>query len=343
MKRPSPKRSRPCLLLRQSSNHLKCIRFSVASHESGLRLDTVVAAHVDQCSRSYAARLIRYGYAQVDGSIRKPSYKVKLNQQIECRLPPPEPIELVAEPLPLEILFEDRHLIVLNKPPGMVVHPAAGHSGGTLVNALLYHCPDLEGIGGQKRPGIVHRLDKDTSGVLVVAKTDRSHHELSRQFKARQIRKHYLALVHGCPDNDSGRIDLPIGRHPKARKKMSTVSNSGREALTVWRVKERFEGAALLEIDLKTGRTHQIRVHCTAMGHPIIGDNVYGRRRSLSRLAKENASLYAILKSAKRQMLHAVHLRFDHPVTAESLGFNAPLHEDMHAIIEQLKKKMRVK
>ncbi len=319
------------------------IQFSVASHESGLRLDAVVAAHLDPCSRSYAARLIRSGYAHVDGSSRKPAYKVKLNERIECRLPPPEPIELVAEPLPLDVLFEDRHLIVLNKPPGMVVHPAAGHCRGTLVNALLYHCPDLEGIGGQKRPGIVHRLDKDTSGVLVVAKTDQAHHELSRQFKARQIRKHYLALVYGCPQNDSGRIDLPIGRHPKERKKMSTSAASGREALTVWRVKERFPGAALLEIDLKTGRTHQIRVHCTAMGHPVIGDAVYGRRRGMSRLANENASLYAILKTAKRQMLHARHLGFAHPVTAESLRFNAPLHEDMHAIIEQLRKKIRSK
>jgi 23S rRNA pseudouridine1911/1915/1917 synthase len=319
------------------------ITFSVQPHESGLRLDAVVAVHLDQCSRSYAARLIRNGLTFVDGSSRKPSYKVKLNEQIECRLPPPEPIELVAEPLPLDVLFEDRHLIVLNKPPGIVVHPAAGHSGGTLVNALLYHCPDLEGIGGQKRPGIVHRLDKDTSGVLVVAKTDRAHHELSRQFKVRQIRKHYLALVHGSPRNDSGRIDLPIGRHPKERKKMSTVSTSGREALTVWRIRERFQGAALLEIDLKTGRTHQIRVHCTAMGHPIIGDTVYGRRRSLSRLAKENPSLYAILKTAKRQMLHALHLRFNHPVTAESLSLNAPLHEDMHAIIKQLQKEIGAK
>jgi 23S rRNA pseudouridine1911/1915/1917 synthase len=281
--------------------------------------------------------LIRNGYTHVDGSNRKPSYKVKLNEQIECRLPPPEPIELAAEPLPLDVVFEDRHLIVLNKPPGMVVHPAAGHPGGTLVNALLYHCPDLEGIGGQKRPGIVHRLDKDTSGVLVVAKTDLAHHELSRQFKARKIRKHYLALVYGLPEDDRGQIDLPIGRHPKERKKMSTVSTSGREALTIWRVKERFAGATLLEIDLKTGRTHQIRVHCTSMGHPIVGDNVYGRR---PRLAKENAPLYAILKTAKRQMLHALRLGFTHPVTAETLHFNAPLPEDMQTIIEQLDKKI---
>jgi 23S rRNA pseudouridine1911/1915/1917 synthase len=314
------------------------IHFSVASNEAGLRLDALVADRLTQCSRSYAARLIRQGHVRIDGTIHKPSYKVKIAERIDCRLPPPEPLDLVAEPLPLDVLFEDRHLIVLNKPAGLVVHPAAGHARGTLVNGLLYHCPDLEGIGGQKRPGIVHRLDKDTSGALVVAKTDQAHHGLSRQFKARQIRKHYLALVHGLPADDGGRIDLPIGRHPKERKKMSTACTSGREALTVWRVKARFAETALLEIDLKTGRTHQIRVHCTAMGHPVVGDGVYGRRRSLLRLAKENAPLYAILKTAKRQMLHALHLGFVHPVTAEMLCFEASLPTDMQTIIDQLDK-----
>jgi 23S rRNA pseudouridine1911/1915/1917 synthase len=313
------------------------IQFCVEPHEAGLRLDAVVAARLDRCSRSYAARLIRGGFALVDGASRKPGYKVKLSEQVECRLPPAEPIELVAEPLPLEVLFEDRHLIVLNKSAGMVVHPAAGHSTGTLVNALLYHCPDLEGIGGKRRPGIVHRLDKDTSGVLVVAKTDQAHHELSRQFKARKIGKRYLALVYGSPESDRGRIDLPIGRHPKERKKMSTTSASGREASTLWRVKERFDGVTLLEIDLQTGRTHQIRVHCSAMGHPIVGDGVYGRRRSLSRLAKEDAFLHAIVKTAKRQMLHARQLKFSHPVTAQSLCFNAPLHKDMLSVIEAMR------
>jgi 23S rRNA pseudouridine1911/1915/1917 synthase len=316
------------------------IQFSVEPYEAGLRLDAVVSERLDQCSRSYAARLIRGGYTLVDGSGRKPSYKVKLSEQVECRLPPAEPIDLLAEPLPLEVLFEDRHLIVLNKPPGMVVHPAAGHSTGTLVNALLYHCPDLEGIGGRRRPGIVHRLDKDTSGVLVVAKTDQAHHELSRQFKARTIAKRYLALVYGSPENDVGRIDLPIGRHPKERKKMSTRSAAGRDALTLWRVKERFDAAALLEIDLRTGRTHQIRVHCSAMGHPIIGDGVYGRR---CRQARQKRSLGTILKSVKRQMLHARHLEFAHPATAETVRFKAPLHRDMHAIILQLKKEIRPK
>lgn len=314
------------------------IRFHVAQREAGLRLDAVLAARLDPCSRSYAARLLREGCATVDGSHRKPSYKVKLNERIDCRLPPAEPVDVEPEPLPLDILFEDRSLIVLNKPPGLVVHPAAGHPGGTLVNGLLHHCPDLEGIGGLKRPGIVHRLDKDTSGVLVVAKTGQAHHELSRQFKFRQIRKHYLALVLGTPDSKRGCIDLPIGRHPKERKKMATVSTSGREAVTLWRVKQRYNGAALLEIDLKTGRTHQIRVHCASMGHPVVGDAVYGRRRSLSRLAKENVSLYTILKTAQRQMLHALNLEFFHPATAESLCFTAPLAEDMQAIIDQLEK-----
>jgi 23S rRNA pseudouridine1911/1915/1917 synthase len=314
------------------------IRLRVAPREAGLRLDTVLAAHLDPCSRSYAARLIRGGCASVDGTHRKPGYKVKLNERIDCRLPPAQPVDVQPELLPLDILFEDRDLIVLNKPPGIVVHPAAGHPGGTLVNGLLHHCPDLEGIGGLKRPGIVHRLDKDTSGVLVVAKTGQAHHELSRQFKSRRIRKRYLALVLGTPDSKRGCIDLPIGRHPKERKKMSTVSTSGREAVTVWQVKQHYEGATLLEIDLKTGRTHQIRVHCTSMGHPVVGDAVYGKRRCLSRLAKQNASLYAVLKSAQRQMLHALNLEFVHPAAAKSMCFTAPLAEDMQAIIDQLEK-----
>ena len=312
------------------------IQFSIAFHEAGLRLDAVLAERLDECSRSYAARLIRRGYVLVDSVQRKPSYKVKSNEQIDCRLPPPEPIELAPEAIPLNILFEDRHLVVLDKPPGMVVHPAAGHSGGTLVNALLHHCPDLQGIGGHKRPGIVHRLDKDTSGALVVAKTDQAHHELSRQFKARKVRKNYLALVHGLPESNSGRIDLPIGRHPKERKKMSTVSTAGRDALTLWRVTARLAETALLEIDLKTGRTHQIRVHCTAMGHPIVGDTVYGIRRSLLRLAKRNPDLYGILKTVKRQMLHARRLDFDHPVSTQKLRFETPLPQDMQTIVTQL-------
>ncbi|MGD8845060.1 MAG: RluA family pseudouridine synthase, partial [Desulfobacteraceae bacterium] len=253
------------------------------------------------------------------------------------RIPAPEPVDLVPEPMALDIIFEDRHLIVINKPAGLVVHPAAGHPSGTLVNAILHHCPDLEGIGGEMRPGIVHRLDKDTTGIIVVAKTDTALAELSQQFKARSVDKRYCALVHGVPDRDSGTIDLPVGRHPVDRKKMSTLSPRGREALTLWRIKEKFGAVALLDLHLKTGRTHQIRVHCKSMGHPIIGDPVYGPRIKPSNWAKRDFALYQAVKGADRQMLHAYRVGFVHPVTAEYLHFDAPLPEDMISVIEALK------
>jgi 23S rRNA pseudouridine1911/1915/1917 synthase len=237
----------------------------------------------------------------------------------------------------LDILFEDSDLLVINKAAGLVVHPAAGHATGTLVHGILHHCPDLEGIGIEKRPGIVHRLDKDTSGIMVVAKTSRAHHELSRQFKARSIHKNYLALVAGSPKTDGGCIDLPVGRHPVERKKMSTRSKRGREALTLWRVFEKFTGAALLDIELKTGRTHQIRVHCQAMGFPIIGDSVYGWKGALKKTAAGNAALQAAFKNVKRQMLHAYRLGFNHPVNGKALSFEAPLPADMALLLEQLR------
>ncbi len=312
-------------------------KFSVASHEAGLRLDTLMADHLPECSRSYAALLIRQGHVHVDGCNQKPSYKVKFNQVIESTLPEPKSVDLIAQPIALDILFEDSQLIVVNKPPAMVVHPAAGHSSGTLVNALLHHCPDLTGIGGERRPGIVHRLDKDTSGVMVVAKTARAHHELSKQFKARTIEKQYQTLVQGIPEDDSGCIELPVGRHPADRKKMSTVSRSGRKACTLWRVAEKFRGSALLEIDLKTGRTHQIRVHCRAIGHPVVGDPVYGWPKALQRLFKIDPGLYKVFRLARRQMLHALQLAFDHPVTGKRLTFQAPVAEDMELVLNKLR------
>lgn len=312
------------------------LNFNVATQDAGLRLDAVVAAHLDHGSRSYAAQLIRQGHIQVDGIPRKPSYHVKLNEVVTGRLPQSVPVDIEAEPIPLNILFEDTHLIVIDKPAGMVVHPAAGHPGGTLVNALLYHCPDLEGIGGEQRPGIVHRLDKDTSGVMVVAKQSQAHHALSAQFKARTIRKQYQALVYGNPVKSSGEVDLPIGRHPVDRKKMATNSARPRVARTLWQVRTNYSGVALLNLDLKTGRTHQIRVHCLAMGHPIVGDPVYRQRRTLARLAKTNPHLYKAVKTIDRQMLHAFELKLKHPVTEEYLTFQAPLPDDMKMLLQQL-------
>lgn len=312
--------------------------FDVANHDAGLRLDALVTTCIDNCSRSYAAKLIRQGHIQVDGALRKPSYHVKLNEKVTVRLPPPEPLELRAEAIALDVLYEDRHLIVVNKPAGMVVHPAPGHANGTLVNALLHHCPDLEGIGGEIRPGIVHRLDKDTSGVLVAAKTVQAHHELSAQFKSRTIQKQYVALVYGNPETEGGKIDLPVGRHPVERKKMATTGAHLRAALTLWQVRQHFKGAALLNLDLKTGRTHQIRVHCRAMGHPIIGDQVYGRRRMLTQLAKNDPLLYKIVKPIDRQMLHAFQLEFVHPIKGQAISIRAPLPTDMKTVVGQLEK-----
>ena len=311
--------------------------FRVELLDTGQRLDVFVAGRLPECTRSHAAWLIRQGYILVDGLASKPSYKVKRREQIRIRLPAPAPSQLIAEPLALKIIFEDRDLIVIDKPAGMVVHPAAGHHSGTLVHGILYHCPDLAGIGGEKRPGIVHRLDKETSGLLVVAKNDAALNGLAMQFKSRTIRKQYLALVHGAPRQDEGIIDLPVGRHPVERKRMSTHSGRAREALTLWRVKARFPGTTLLALDLKTGRTHQIRVHCQAMGFPIVGDPVYGRKGALKIWAGKNPALHQVLKQARRQMLHACQLGFRHPVDGRELIFKAPPPDDMAAMLEQLR------
>lgn len=313
------------------------LRFNVAPADEGLRLDSYIAGQIADCARSYAATLIRKNYVQVDGAPAKPSHRVKNSEHITVRMPVPEPVALTPEPIPLDILFEDRHLIVLNKSSGLVVHPAAGHASGTLVNGILYHCPNLEGIGGEMRPGIVHRLDKDTSGAIVIAKTAQALQGLSEQFKDRCVFKQYLALVHNIPKQDSGTIDLPVGRHPVDRKKMSTVSTRGREALTLWRIKEKFVDAALLEVELKTGRTHQIRVHCKSMGHPLVGDPVYGTRKKQPCSGKNKDALYKVFSKAKRQMLHAFQLGFGHPVTGKELTFEAPLPDDMVSVIKALR------
>jgi 23S rRNA pseudouridine1911/1915/1917 synthase len=243
------------------------------------------------------------------------------------------PISFKPESIPIEILYEDDDIVVINKQAGIVVHPAPGHYSGTLVNALLHHCPGLNGIGGAMRPGIVHRLDKDTSGALVVAKNDKAHVNLSKQFKSRQIKKKYLALVYGKMESDSGSVSLPIGRHPVDRKKMSTNSKKSRVAETTWHVRERFESASLIEVDLKTGRTHQIRVHCAAVKHPVLGDTVYGPRKT----GRENKNLKDVFKSVSRQMLHAWRLEFTHPVTETKVSFEAPIPSDMQAVITALR------
>jgi len=302
--------------------------------DSGKRLDIYIAALIPDCSRSVATTLIRNGKIRVQGMVKKPGYRVRAGDEVHGHIPPPEPILFKPEPIPIAILFEDSHIIVVNKQPGLVVHPAPGHYSGTLVNGLLYHCPFLEGIGSALRPGIVHRLDKDTSGVLVVAKNDRAHQHLAGLFKSRRIQKKYLALVYGTMESDSGTISKPIGRHPVDRKKMSIKSKKTRVAETTWRVKERFEPASLIELDLKTGRTHQIRVHCAAIHHPIVGDSVYGHKNTWKNVVRGQD----LFGSIKRQMLHAWRLEFSHPVTQEPVCFEAPLPKDMQDVIAALRR-----
>lgn len=310
--------------------------FTVKASQTGLRLDVVLSECLEDCSRSYAAQLIQQGTVQVNLRVCKPSYRVRLEDCISGYLPEPVPSEFTPEAIDLNILFEDPFLLVINKPPGLVVHPAPGHLSGTLVNGLLHHCPDLAAFGGEIRPGIVHRLDKDTSGVMVVAKQPAVHEHLAGQFQNRTIRKTYLALVQGAVSPSKGEINLPIGRHPTARKQMSTVSSKPRSAETHYRVREVLNGATLLEVDLKTGRTHQIRVHCAAIHHPVIGDPVYGGRNNAV-IRRGTGTGKSVVAKVQRQMLHAWRLGFTHPADGEWHQFEAEIPEDMQALLMHLR------
>ncbi|OEU53096.1 MAG: hypothetical protein BA872_04295 [Desulfobacterales bacterium C00003060] len=303
--------------------------------DAGYRLDTVVTAHISCLSRSRTSQLIRAGHITVNGLIKKTRYLTKLGDVIRCEIPPPKPITCRPEAIPLSVLYEDRDVIVLNKQPGIVVHPGAGHKTGTVVNALLFHCPDLEGVGGEVRPGIVHRLDKDTSGSMVVAKNAFAHESLSRQFKMRKIGKVYQALVYGEVKIPAGVIDLPIGRHPTHRKKMSTKSSRSRPTETRWKIKEVFPGVTLLEIDLRTGRTHQVRVHCEAIGHPVVGDASYGGKGR--RKEPPSRETQVVVGAVCRQMLHAWQLTLTHPRTGKLMCFESPLAKDMASVLEALR------
>ena len=310
--------------------------FVVSASEAGKRLDVILARHLPDCSRSYAAQLIQQGDVYVNQLACKPSYRAREGDGIDGEVPPPEPVDIVPEPIHLNILYEDSALLVINKPPGLVVHPAPGHPQGTLVNALLHHCDDLAAFRGEIRPGIVHRLDKDTSGALVVAKTPAVHEQLAGQFKDRSVRKTYLAIVKGEMKVPRGEICLPIGRHPTARKKMSTKAPRARSAETHYRVREILKGATLLELDLKTGRTHQIRVHCAAIQHPVLGDSVYGGRQHAV-ISTSSGSAPLLRLSVKRQMLHAWRLGFFHPIDGRWLSCEADLPEDMQAVLTELR------
>jgi 23S rRNA pseudouridine1911/1915/1917 synthase len=311
----------------------------VDSDNADKRLDAFVATLFPDISRSTISRLIRLGEITVHHSIKKPSFRLSPGDMISGSVPDLElSSRLTPESMDLAILFEDAAILVINKPPGLVVHPSPGHAQGTLANGILHHHPAIAGVGGfPSRPGIVHRLDQDTSGVLVVAKTETTYNDMVLQFKGRLVTKTYLGLVYGNMDKDNGRIVLPIGRHVKNRKKMGvTDGSSARYAETHWKLRERFEQVSLLELDIKTGRTHQIRVHCAAIHHPIVGDKVYGFKKP-GRLFDDNPLLKKIIQTIPRQMLHAWRLGFIHPETGENMQFEAPLPDDMTAAIAAIR------
>ncbi|MEI6564756.1 MAG: RluA family pseudouridine synthase [bacterium] len=289
----------------------------------GRRLDVWLSQVEPDLSRARIQDLIRTGHITLNGKPTKPSHSLVTGQEIQIDIPPLIDVALKPEAIPLDVLFEDSNLIVINKPAGLVVHPAAGHASGTLVNALLAHCPDLAGIGGEKRPGIVHRLDRDTTGVMVVAKNETAMRSLMNQFRHRQVTKEYLALVWGHLNPPSGRAETLIGRNPKDRKKMCTRPNTGRPAITIYETQEKFATTSLLRVRIETGRTHQIRVHMAFLGHSIVGDPQYGRsRRDALPVPVPN-----------RQMLHASRLTFTHPITGQTLTFEAPIPEDMRVLV----------
>jgi 23S rRNA pseudouridine1911/1915/1917 synthase len=300
----------------------------LVADRAGERLDVFVARRVPALTRSQARRLIDEGLVTVDGRLpAKAGLGLEAGQQVQVTVPPPGPSTVEPEAIPLRIVYEDGDLLVVDKPAGMTVHPAPGHAAGTLVNAVLAHCRDLSGIGGEKRPGIVHRLDKDTSGLVIVAKRDAAHVSLARQLKERKVEKTYLALVEGRPRATEGVIDAPIGRHPRDPKKMAVVPASrGRAARTRYRVLREVDGRSLLEVRPETGRTHQIRVHLASIGHPVAGDPVYGRRA---------------LPGLERQFLHAQRLAFGHPRTGERLELEAPLPDDLRTALARLERAPR--
>jgi 23S rRNA pseudouridine1911/1915/1917 synthase len=310
-------------------------QYIVGQDEQGLRLDVYLSKRDPTLSRSQARRFIDDGDALVDGKAVRASHRLRPGEKVTLRKQPPVPSEIVPEEIPLDIRYEDDAILVVDKPAGMVVHPAAGNFRGTLVNALQFHCRHLSGIGGVMRPGIVHRLDKGTSGLMVIAKSDEAHRHLSEQFKRRLVSKHYTALVHGNVRQDEGLVDAPVGRHPVERKKMSTASRRGKAALTRWKVLERFGAFTLLEAKIETGRTHQIRVHLSALGHPVVGDSVYGGSKRIV----ESTALRTVLKKLSRQALHAGRLSFAHPVTGKEMTFESPLPEDMAEVIDFLRDK----
>ncbi|MEQ8212612.1 MAG: RluA family pseudouridine synthase [Smithellaceae bacterium] len=313
-------------------------QFTVDRSQSGRRLDVFLTQTDPSLSRSRIKRAIEEGEVLVNDLAPKPGQRLKEGDLIRLNLQTAKEALALPQEIPLNIIYEDAAIIVVNKEAGMVVHPAPGNYDHTLVNALLFHCHDLSGIGGVLRPGIVHRLDKGTSGLIVAAKSDAAHHSLAAQFKNHEVEKTYLALVWGDMKGDRGEIILPVGRHPGDRKKMSTKSKRGREAITYWKVKERYGLATLLEVEIKTGRTHQIRVHLSDRGYPVVGDAVYGNASKIRTVT--DAVLKAQFKALNRQALHAARLSFTHPQSGEKVVFEAAMPEDMAGLCAQLKSRV---
>ncbi len=298
---------------------------TAASEDRGVRLDSFLAGRVPELTRSAAARLIETGRVTVAGRTAAKSCRLEGGELVEAELPDPEPTQALPQDIPLDVVYEDEDVIVVNKPAGLVVHPAPGHPDGTLVNALLHHCgSSLSGIGGELRPGIVHRIDRDTSGLIIAAKNDAAHQALSAQLQDHTLARTYEAVVVGNLREDRGTVDAPIGRHHTDRKKMAVTDRGGRAAVTHWEVLERFQGFTHVRCRLETGRTHQIRVHMAHLGHPICGDTVYGARKPVPGLTG--------------QCLHAVGLRFIHPGTGEAVELSCPLSDAFTALLEKLRK-----
>ena len=296
---------------------------SFRADTAGERIDALLARNVEGLSRSAAQRLLEQGDVSVNGAPVKKNYKASIGDVVEVCLPQPEEVEIIPQNIPLDVVFEDDDVIVINKPRGLVVHPAPGHPDGTLVNALLWHCGDsLSGIGGEKRPGIVHRIDMDTSGLLIVAKNDFAHRHLSDQLSDHSLARTYEAVVYGRVKEDSGTVDAPIGRHPVDRKRMAIVAKGGREAVTHYEVIARYRGYSHIRCRLETGRTHQIRVHMEKLGHPLVGDMVYGRKRPE--------------KGLEGQCLHARELRFIHPRTGQPVHLVTELPEYFREVLSKL-------
>jgi 23S rRNA pseudouridine1911/1915/1917 synthase len=317
------------------------VSFTVEPAQAGKRLDAFLAGASLGLTRSQAERLVKDGRVTVDGRPVVPGRRLAAGEIIEISLPEPAAREVGAERIPLDILFEDDDLIVINKPRGMVVHPGAGRTSGTLVNALLAHTPNLAAGSGSHRPGIVHRLDRDTSGLLVIAKTDAAYASLSRQVRRREMERRYLALVWGEVREDRLLIDVPIGRHRRERKRMAAVVGSAegralRAAHTDVAVLERFGMMTLVEARLGTGRTHQIRVHLAHIGHPVVGDPVYGLRQARRQKAALPAEVLALVQQLSGQALHAHYLRFEHPARGQELSFSAPMPPDLARLVSHL-------